>query len=160
MSEICNCDNCNFKVKNDDDYCPNCGSIFTDDKCMNHNNTDAEGICLICSKVCCLDCGLEVNGSFLCNDHSGVEVYQSMGRVHGSSDSLEIDYTISILEEENIHPFKYSRKTSPISLGGLDYSLFRASGEFNGHIINEIKIMVPLSEYLEAKKLIDDIRKE
>jgi hypothetical protein len=42
-------------------------------------------------------------------------------------------------------------------LGGTDYSLFRASGDFDGHIINEIKLMVPCSEVLEAEKLISEI---
>ena len=42
-------------------------------------------------------------------------------------------------------------------MGGVDYSLFRASGEYNGHIINEIKLMVPCSEVLKAEKIIDEI---
>lgn len=157
MAEVYSCDNCKLEVETNDDYCPNCETIFTDAKCVNHTNTSAEGVCLICGKFCCSNCGLDVNGSYLCNDHSGVEVIQSMGRVFGTSDSLEIDYTMSILEEENFHPFKFSRKTSPISLGGTDYSLFRASGESSGHLINEIKIMVPLKEYLKAQELIAKI---
>lgn len=31
-------------------------------------------------------------------------------------------------------PFLYSRKASPISLGAPSYTLFRASGEYDGHI--------------------------
>lgn len=159
MAEKYNCDKCESEVIENDDYCPNCGSIFTDDKCINHTDTSAKGVCLICEKVCCSKCGLDVNGAFLCNEHSDVEIIQSMGRVFGTSDSLEIDFIMSVLEDENFHPFKFSRKTSPISLGGTDYTLFRASGESSGHLINEIKIMVPLNEYLEVEKIIENIQK-
>ena len=160
MAEEYSCDNCKFEVMENDDFCPNCGSLFIDSKCVNHSDTTADGVCLICEKICCSECGLDVNGVYLCNDHNNVEVMQSMGRVYGTSDSLEIDYIISVLEDENFHPFKYSRKASPISLGGSDYTLFRASGESSGNLINEIKIMVPLSEYLEAKKIIENINRK
>ena len=42
-------------------------------------------------------------------------------------------------------------------LGGTDYSLFRASGDFNGHIINEIKLMVPCGKVLAALEKIEDL---
>jgi hypothetical protein len=42
-------------------------------------------------------------------------------------------------------------------LGGTDYSLFRASGDFNGHIINEIKLLVPCPEVLSAEKIISEL---
>lgn len=159
MANDFNCENCKFEVMESDYFCPNCGSIFIDNKCANHTENSAEGVCLICQKICCSECGLDVNGAYLCNDHSNIEIIQSMGRVYGTSDSLEIDYILSVLEDENFHPFRYSRKASPISLGGSDYTLFRSSGESNGNIINEIKIMIPLNEYLEAKKLIENINK-
>ncbi|MEJ2103889.1 MAG: hypothetical protein P8X47_04845 [Ignavibacteriaceae bacterium] len=80
-----------------------------------------------------------------------------MARVYGSSDFAQVNYIKSCLEQESLHPFIYSRKASPMHLGGTDYSLFRASGDFNGHIINEIKLMVPCSEVLDAEKIISEL---
>jgi hypothetical protein len=35
--------------------------------------------------------------------------------------------------------------------------LFRASGEFDGHLINEIKLMIPLQEVLRAEDILSEI---
>lgn len=152
------CENCNFEINESAEFCPSCGSLFEEKKCSNHDNRDSEGTCVICSQSACENCGQTVNNKFLCNEHSDLEIYESMVRVFGSSDSLQLDYLISMLEQEGLHPFRFDRKTNPISLGGIDYSLFRAAGDYEGHILNEIKIMVPLNEYLEALKLVEDIK--
>ena len=94
---------------------------------------------------------------FLCDEHDGFEIYEGMARVFGSSDEVQIQYVKKYLEENNLHPFLYSRKALPMHLGGTDYSLFRASGDFNGHIINEIKLMVPWGEVLAALEKIEDL---
>lgn len=153
------CEHCGVEVQENDDFCPRCGTLFEDNSCDTHNEVEAEGVCLVCGKICCPNCGLFVNQTYLCNEHSDIEVFQTMGRVYGSNDAVEIDYLTSILEEENFHPFKFNRKNNSLSLGGSDFTLFRSAGEYTGHIINEIKILVPLNEYLEAKKVIDVILK-
>jgi hypothetical protein len=100
---------------------------------------------------------LRVNGIFLCNEHSDYEIYEGMARIFGSSDEQQVNLYKSALEENNLHPFIFQRKASPLSLGSGDYTLFRASGDAGGHIINEIKLMVPCSEVLVAEKIIDEI---
>jgi hypothetical protein len=80
-----------------------------------------------------------------------------MARVYGVSDEAAASYVSDCLFKKGLHPFLYSRKASPISIGGSDYTLFRASGEYDGHIINEIKVMVPCSEVLEAEKVLHAI---
>ena len=80
-----------------------------------------------------------------------------MARVFGSSDEQQVNLFKSVLEENNLHPFIYQRKASPISLGAGDYTLFRASGDPRGQIINEIKLMVPCAEVLLAEKIIDEL---
>lgn len=152
------CLNCEFVVKNNDEFCTNCGVIFTEDKkCSLHKELNAEGICLICLKPYCKKCGLFVGKLFFCNEHSNYEVIEGMARVYGSSDHLEISFFKDVLEKEGLHPFLYSRKSGPISLGNVDYSLFRSSGEYDGHLINEIKLMVPLSEIIEAEKILEPL---
>ena len=57
-----------------------------------------------------------------------------------------------------VTPIYLLKESFPDVSGGTDYSLFRASGDFNGHIINEIKLMVLCSEVLEAEKIISELK--
>jgi hypothetical protein len=158
MSEKLLCDFCGTEITSDAEFCSKCGTIFIDDvSCFNHSDNDAKGVCAICHQAYCKRCGIRVNNIFLCNEHSNYEIYEGMARVYGSSDEQQVNFYKSILEDNELHPFIYVRKTSPLSVGGVDYTLFRASGEFDGHIINEIKLMVPCSEVLKAEKIIDEI---
>lgn len=149
MSDKFLCDFCGTEISNDSEFCTKCGTIFIDDvSCFNHSDDDAKGVCTICHQAYCKKCGLRVNGIFLCNQHSDYEIYEGMARVFGSSDEQQVNLYKSVLEENNLHPFIYERKASPISLGG---------GDPRGQIINEIKLMVPCSEVLLAEKIIDEI---
>lgn len=150
------CSNCDFEVENNSDYCPRCGTLFIEDvKCEYHPQEQAEGVCVICCKPFCNIDGYLVNNVFLCNEHDSYEIYEGMARVFGTSDEVQIQYVKNYLEENNLHPFLYSRKASPMHLGGTDYSLFKPSGDF--HIINEIKLMVPCGEVLEALEKIANL---
>jgi RNA polymerase subunit RPABC4/transcription elongation factor Spt4 len=150
------CSFCLSNINEDDDFCPECGSLFVEDaKCINHTETEAAGACVICCEPYCKECGFFVDDRiFLCNVHSEYEIYEGMVRIYGASDAAQIDYLKTCLEQSNLHPIVFSRKASPLHLGGSDYSLFRASGEFDGHIINEIKLMVPLQEVVESEKML------
>ncbi len=85
------------------------------------------------------------------------EIYEGMARVFGGSDVPQVEFVKSCLEKEGFHPVIFSRKASPISLGAPDYTLFRASGEFDGHIVNEYKIMVPCQEFIEAEAKLKEL---
>ena len=152
------CDFCGTEMSDDAEFCTKCGTIFIDSvSCFNHPDDEARGVCAICHQAYCKRCGLRINGIFLCNEHSDYEIYEGMARIFGSSDEQQVNFYKSILEENKLHPFIFERKTSPLSLGGIDYSLFRASGDANGHLINEIKLMIPCSEVLQAEKIIDEL---
>lgn len=149
------CENCELEIEADSDFCPRCGKLYSKDlKCINHLSYDASYVCVICCEPFCKKCGTIVAGIFLCTRHEHYEIYEGMARVYGSSDVTQVNYIKECLEKESLHPFIYSRKASPMHLGGTDYSLFRASGDYNGHIINEIKLMVPCSEILEAERIL------
>jgi hypothetical protein len=152
------CDFCGTEISADAEFCNKCGTIFIDQvSCFNHPDNDAKGVCAICHQAYCKRCGIRVNNIFLCNEHSNYEIYEGMARVYGSSDEQQVNFYKSILEDNELHPFIYVRKASPLSVGGVAYTLFRSSGEFDGHIINEIKLMMPCSEVLKAEKIIDEI---
>jgi hypothetical protein len=157
-SENLFCNYCKNKLSEAYEFCPHCGTILIEDvKCTNHQLTEALGVCLICQVPFCGKCGEFSNKMFLCEDHSKYEIYENFARVFGSSDNLEVEYYKNALVEEGFHPIIYSRKASTLSLGGPDFSLFRASGEYDGNLINEFKLMLPLNELLEGEKIIMDL---
>jgi len=159
MEEELTCGICNNKISGEDEFCPNCGAIFIDDvKCYNHEDSEADGVCVICSFPFCENCGSNINDLFLCNEHEHYEIIQGMAKIFGTSDALQANYIMEILKQEELHPFLFDRKASAISLGGTDYSLFRASGEYNGHLINELKILVPFQEILQAENFIKNLQ--
>jgi hypothetical protein len=92
-----------------------------------------------------------VKKRFLCHDHAALEIYEGMARAFGSSDAVQVEFAKSSLETAGFHPFVFARKVSPLSIGSPDYTLFRVAGEYDGHIINEYKLMVPCQEVLEAE---------
>lgn len=152
------CGNCEHEVLKNDDFCPHCGDILEANiPCAHHHTVPAEGVCLICIKPLCAKCGGWVNGTFLCEKHEEYEIVEGMARVMGVSDEVQAQYAQSCLQQEGIHAFLFSRKASAISLGGPDYTLFRASGDAGGHIINEIKVMVPCQEILKAEKVLKNL---
>jgi hypothetical protein len=152
------CANCSFEADDDSDYCPRCGTLFIENvKCETHIKNEAEGVCVICGNPFCSDCGHSVNNIFLCNEHDGYEIYEGMARVFGTSDEIQIHYVNSCLEENSFHPFIYSKKSTPMQLGGNDKSLINLSGSGEEKILNELKLLVPCSEVLEAEKLISEI---
>lgn len=151
------CTNCENEVSDELDFCPFCGNLFLEEaNCKNHPSQAATGACLICEEPYCDNCGGYVNEKFLCTTHENYEIYEGMAKVFGSNDYVHCNYIADILKQEKIDAIVYSRKVSPMHLGGTDYSLFRASGDFNGHIINEIKVMVPFADVIRAEEIIKE----
>ncbi len=150
------CPRCTREVEKDDDFCPSCGELFAEGvTCEKHPGLKATGVCIVCSTPCCQDCGCLVNDRFFCRQHDTIEIYEDMARVYGNSDAVQVEFAKTTLEDAGLHPFLFSRKASPYSLGAPDYTLFRASGEYDGHIVNEFKVMVPIQEVVPA---IDKLR--
>lgn len=105
------CGYCENKIDENDDFCPNCGCLFIDNVyCINHPETVADGVCIICCEPYCSKCGGEVNDKFLCADHAEYEIYQGMARVFGISDESQAQYIEGCLKDGGLHPFIFSRK--------------------------------------------------
>ena len=152
------CPQCKSAINKADEFCPHCGRILgADVQCDRHADREATGVCIICCQPYCKDCCSRTNGLFLCDHHSGYEIYQGMARVYGTSDPVQAEFAKSCLEKADLHPFIFSRKASPISLGGPDYMLFNASGEYDGHVVNEFKLMVPCQEVAEAEGTLHEL---
>jgi hypothetical protein len=80
-----------------------------------------------------------------------------MARIHGTIDEIAAQYAKSCLEQAGFHPYLFCRVQPPGGARFL-YSLFKTVGEFDGLVVNEIKIMVPLQEVVPAEKLLDKLR--
>lgn len=152
------CSACGNQVALEDEFCPECGTLFEDEiKCDLHSDADAEGVCIICCTPFCSQCGAPVNKRFLCNEHSGYEIYQGMARIYGDLDATHVEYARHCLEKAGLHPFIFSKGQAK---GGsrLVSTLFEANGDPYGHIVNEVKLMVPCQEVIAAEEILTELK--
>ena len=158
IEDTLECSNCKNQVKADDEFCPECGTLFEDDvMCSNHTDIVAAGVCIICCLPFCENCGEDINNRFLCHSHSNYEIYQQMARVYGDLDDTKAQYVKSCLEQAGLHPFIYC-KVQPKGGTRLVYTLFEANGDSGGHIVNEVKVMVPCQEVVTAEETLRELK--
>jgi len=152
------CDFCGNRIKENDEYCVKCGRLFVDDAlCSNHEDIEAQGVCVICSFAFCEACGSYKNGVFLCNEHSGYEITDSFVKIYGSGDINKIRYFENILKNEGLHPFIIDKKNNRISLAGEEYPFFKVNGTENS-ALNEVKLLIPFNETIEAENIIKNLK--
>ena len=153
-NNILTCEICNNQVKDDDDFCPYCGTLFIDKIfCEKHNEILAEGVCIICSIPFCKKCGTQINNHFLCEQHSNYEIIEGMARVYETLDITAIQYVKACLENDGLHPVLFSRN-SPWGDSRPSHSLFNTTGNYSVNI----KIMVPTQEVLIAAEILKSIK--
>jgi len=156
--EILSCAHCNNDVKNDDEFCPHCGTILVDNvQCHQHPKVNAEGVCIICSLPYCKKCGAFSNERFLCDKHAEYEIYEGMVRIYGSLNDTPAQHAKTCFEQDGFHPILFCR-TQPQGGPRFVYTLFRSAGDSGGHIVNEIKVMVPCQEVEKAEKLLRKLK--
>jgi len=153
------CSACDFEIQPDSDFCPRCGTIFIEKvKCENHPDIEAEGVCVICADPCCEKCGYEDSDVFLCNKHDSIETYQGLAKVYGTFDEIQIQFLKQCLEDKGLHPFIFSKKSTALHLGGVDHALITSAiNPGKNDVMNEIKLLVPFAEVIEARKTIDEL---
>ena len=151
------CSACGNAIRSDDDFCPHCGGVFSDSfQCVNHQDRTAEGACIICAVPLCGECGGLVMGRFLCNHHSSYEIYEGMVRIHGVLDDVSAQYAKTCLEQAGLHPLLYCRR-QPKGGPRFVYTLYAAAGDYDGHIVNEIKVMVPTYEVADGERVLESL---
>jgi hypothetical protein len=108
----------------------------------------AEGVCVICSKPFCKKCGVNVLKIFLCDKHSDLEITEGKVRVFGSTDNVRTQFAVACLKQAGYHPFYYSRLFNPVA----DKVAITALRNFGNHPIEEQKVLIPYSEFINASK--------
>ena len=153
------CPNCKDTVEKDDDFCPNCGTLFSEDIfCKNHPKKPAAGVCVICTDPFCAVCGGTENDIFRCNSHADYEIVQGHAKILGTDDLVLAEFVKSCLEKQELHPQTFNRRSASRTIEASMVNFFRA-GESAKHSVNEIKIMVPFQEVDKCEKILPDILK-
>jgi len=150
MSELINCHYCGDEVTVDSDFCPHCGILFAeagDVFCDEHVQVKALGVCIICRKVCCKQCGVKVRGRFFCSAHRKVKVEQDWAEVFRSTEISDAELVKSVLESSG-HKVLVQNFNSIgfVWDGGGDSPISRSN------INKPAKVFVPIPEYLDAMK--------
>lgn len=153
-ADLNTCDNCGGEVTLDSDFCPHCGVIFTEAGkvvCDTHAQSLATGICIICRKLVCGECGAVVHHRTFCLEHKGVEVQQDWAKIFQSSDINEAELVKSVLQSagstvqvQNFNSIGF------VWEGGGDSSLSRSA------LSKPAKVFVPIPEYLGAVKTLQE----
>lgn len=154
MSDITTCSKCNEEVTSDSDFCPHCGTLFVDGKdvfCDEHPEKSALGVCIICQKLACDECSVEVHERSFCMWHSKVEVQQDWAEVFHSTEISDAELVKSVLESaghkvlgQNFNSIGF------IWDGGGDSPISRSN------INKPAKVFVPIPEYLDAIKVVEE----
>jgi hypothetical protein len=151
------CSNCKNDLLESDEFCPHCGAMLVDGlTCERHKSVAAAGVCIICARPYCNDCGGLVFGHFLCDRHSMYEIYEGMVRVYGVLDDVAAQYAKSCLEQAGLRAVLYCR-TQPRGGPRFVPTLYAAKGDYDGHVVNEIKVMVPCQEVAKAEEVLRDL---
>jgi hypothetical protein len=154
MSEYKNCHYCKNEVTEDSDFCPHCGALFAEAGnvcCDLHPLEPGTGVCIICRKLCCEECGAKVRGRFFCSAHRKVNVEEDWAEVFRSTDIAEAELVKSVLESagqkvlvQNFNSIGF------IWDGGGDSSISRSN------INKPAKVFVPIPEYVNAVQFVEE----
>jgi hypothetical protein len=119
--------------------------------------TQADGVCVFCSRPFCQACGVWKNNIFCCNSHSDYEIIEQLACVRYLSDAILIDYIVQNLQEHGLHPFIYKNDFQPYAFNNAVTSA--GLSDIAKHH-NERRIMLPFSEILTAENILADLESD
>jgi len=65
------CIRCGKMINDNAEYCPACGTLRAENvMCINHPETEALGVCVVCGESMCAKCGGYSDGRFHCKRHT------------------------------------------------------------------------------------------
>lgn len=154
MTEYSNCPVCKEEVTADSDFCPHCGALFATSKdivCETHQDQTARGVCIICRKLVCSKCSMVIYGRSFCLDHKKVEVQQDWAKVFQSTEINDAELVKSVLEAAEYRVLVQNFNSIGFSWdGGGD------SPQSRSNLSKPAKVFVPILEYLDAAKTVED----
>jgi len=110
------CEECGADVAEDDDFCSSCGVMFRGDVyCTYHASHPARGVCLICGKPYCKECGEFIGKLFFCRRHGAYDICEGSACVFDSTENRIAQIAFQSLQEGGFHPFAVSRAIVPVT---------------------------------------------
>jgi hypothetical protein len=154
MTQYDNCSQCSEEVTEDSDFCPHCGVLFAAaerELCENHRTINAIGVCIICRKLVCPQCSKIVHGRTFCLDHKSVEVQQDWATAFESTEINDAELIKSVLE-------KAQYRVLVQNFGSIGYAWDGGgdSPQSRSNLSRPAKVFVPIPEYLEASKTVEE----
>jgi hypothetical protein len=148
MSDFIKCRYCGEEITADSDFCPHCGMLFAEAGavfCDLHTLEPGVGVCIICRKLCCEECGTRIRGRYFCSAHRKVKVEQDWAEVFRSTEISDAELVKSFLESTG-HKVQVQNFQSIgfVWDGGGDSPISRSN------INKPAKVFVPIPEYLDA----------
>ncbi|MBN1398829.1 MAG: zinc-ribbon domain-containing protein [Bacteroidetes bacterium] len=156
MASLIKCSYCSEEITDDSDFCPHCGALYIRDAeiyCDEHPQNKAGGVCIICHKVCCDECGVEVDGRSFCLVHQNVKVEQDWAEVFESSEISDAEMVKSFLESIGHKVLGHNFNSMGFIWGGGGDSPVSRS-----NINKPVRVFVPIPEYLDAARELEEWR--
>jgi hypothetical protein len=152
------CSLCESEVKNNDDFCPNCGSLFIDDiKCSVRENVKAKGVCVICCEPFCEECGIFVDRVFLCVEHSEYKFSEGMVNLFKTQDGTQMELIYDTMAQSGLHPLMFSERLSHNLSRILTNISPNESSRYELPTNGEQILMVPFQEVMRAEEILRDL---
>jgi hypothetical protein len=120
--------------------CPACGHLEKAEKCARHARREAYGRCVICGTAICDDCARPDTVSYLCPDHSDIEVIEGWAQIYSTADDVEARLIRENLQAEGIDAEVLSQKDHvwSVDLGEL----------------SQVRLLVPAYQYAAARSVL------
>ena len=147
------CENCSDDIEKDNDFCPHCGILFTQEKffCDTHPASVGKGVCVLCHKLVCDKCLHTVNARILCEEHQLVEISEGWALVFQSADFYEAQFVRGKLVNAGITVNPQNTMNAGFLMDGAMDSRFGRS-----ILKYPVKLFVPQYEYLDAMEVMQD----
>lgn len=154
MAELTSCEHCGEEVTVDSDFCPHCGYLFEGTgpvECETHGSVEAIGVCIICHRSVCGECGTAVGSRLFCDAHKHLVVIQDWVKIVESTDVYKAEMAKSLLEDNGVH-------VQPQNFGSVGF-VWDGGGELplaRKQLGQPAKIFVPIPEYEKALEVLSD----
>lgn len=149
MRDVGRCASCDGEVTEDSDFCPHCGILFEragKTFCDVHPDETARGLCIICRRLLCRQCGFKKSGRWFCSDHKMVAVEQDWALIYESPDINEAELAKSFLESVGVHVVVRNFGPNTVVWDGGGDSLFSRQA-----LNRPAKLFVPIPEYEQSR---------
>jgi hypothetical protein len=144
------CDNCDWEIDAEAEYCPHCGIVFETEEgevaivCETHPSTAAVGVCVICGRPVCRDCAVCKKGRVFCNNNEHLKIHQNWAILCSTSAEYEAEMVKANLEIAGIKAMVFSQ---------VDHASFIPVSR-----LALVKVMVPKDKLTKAQEVLRQFR--